>query len=65
MVEMHSNNLFTVINVWRGVVTKVEVYYDLQEAVERQKEWQKDIHPVEDDVVVYETEIKSRAPVLS
>lgn len=65
MVEMHSNNLFTVINVWRGVVTKVEVYYDLQEAVERQKEWQKDIHPVEDDVVVYETAIKSKALVLT
>lgn len=62
---MQSNNLFTVINVWRGVVTKVEAYYDLQEALVRQSEWQKDIHPVEEDVVVYETEIKSKASVLS
>jgi len=60
MVTIQSERVSVVINVRRGVITDIEAYEDLQEAFKQQNEWSKDINPLDDDVVVYEANIKRK-----
>ena len=60
MATILPEKISVIINVCRGVVTNVEAYDDLQEAFKQQKEWSKDTNSLDDDVVVYEAEIKKK-----
>ena len=59
------DRFYVVIQVWRGVITDVEAYTDLQAAFARQDTWKKEMNPMDDDFVVYETKLHSRNTALS